>query len=324
MAVFLHETNQFLGLEAVACPFVVNKCHFQSFHPRCAGGCKRRARDGHCLARFTDMRILVSNDDGVYSPGLAALARAAAEFGHVQVVAPDVEQSSASHSISSARPLSVRYTDLPGIRARRVNGTPADCVALGIHLDQGVDVVLSGLNHGLNLGHGIWHSGTVAAAKQATMLGVRGIALSVPAGDEAVDFAALHPWLIRVLKTLLEESDLPLVNVNFPRRPRGVVWTSAAMQHYDGRIVPAKDPLGREVYWFSVAPVEAADRATDRWAVEQQWISMTPLDVDPTNAAQLRKTIVEHPLDDATALEVSPPVSTPEAAAAVRDEEADH
>lgn len=272
------------------------------------------------------MRILVSNDDGVYSPGLAALARAAKEFGDVQVVAPDVEQSSASHSISSSRPLSYRLslTDLPGIRAHRVNGTPADCVALGIHLDQRVDVVLSGLNHGLNLGHGIWHSGTIAAAKQATMLGVRGIALSVPAGDEPVDFEALHPWLIRVLRTLLDVGDLPLVNVNFPRRPRGVVWTRAAMQHYDGRIFPAKDPLGRDVYWFSVAPVEAADRATDRWAVEQQWISMTPLDVDPTDAEQLRRVTAAHPLDDATALEVSPPVSTPEAAAAVRIEEAGH
>ncbi len=270
------------------------------------------------------MRILVSNDDGVYSPGLLALARAAARFGDVHVVAPDVERSSASHSITASRPLSYRVTELPGgIKAHRVNGTPADCVALGVHLGDGVDVVLSGLNLGLNLGHGIWHSGTIAAAKQATMLGVRGIALSVPAGDDPVDFDALQPWVERVLGCLLRTVTTPqLVNVNFPRHPRGVVWTRAAIQHYDGRIVPAKDPLNRDVYWFSVAPVDAADRATDRWAVEQHWISMTPLEVDPTDEDVLHDIARAHPMDDERARAVSPPVSTPEAAAAVRVEEA--
>ena len=117
------------------------------------------------------------------------------------------------------------------------------------------------------------------------MLGIRGIALSVPAGEEPVDFDALRPWFSKVLRSLLVEVTTPrLVNVNFPREPRGIVWTRAAVQHYDGRIFPAKDPLGRDVYWFSVTSVDAADQATDRWAVEQRWISMTPLDVDPTDA----------------------------------------
>ena len=269
------------------------------------------------------MRILVSNDDGIYSPGLAALARAATEFGEVHVVAPDVERSSASHSISS-HPLSYRPVDFPGVTtAHRVNGTPADCVALGVHLGIGIDVVLSGLNLGLNLGHGIWHSGTIAAAKQATMLGIRGIALSVPAGQQPVDFEALRPWFHKVLRTLLLDVTTPrLVNVNFPRDPRGIVWTCAAVQDYDGRIFPAKDPLGRDVYWFSVVPVGAADKATDRWAVEQRWISMTPLEVDPTDEELLRQIATAHPIDDVTARAVSPPISTSEAAAKVRIEEA--
>jgi 5'-nucleotidase len=268
------------------------------------------------------MRILISNDDGVYSPGLAALARAATEFGEVHVVAPDVERSSASHSISS-HPLSYRPTDIPGVTAHRVNGTPADCVALGVHLGARVDVVLSGLNLGLNLGHGIWHSGTIAAAKQATMLGIRGIALSVPAGEQPVDFEALRPWFRKVLQSLLREVTTPrLVNVNFPREPRGIVWTRAAVQHYDGRIFPAKDPLGRDVYWFSVAPVDAADQATDRWAVEQGWVSMTPLEVDPTDEELLHQIAAAHPMDDARARVVSPRVSTSEAAAKVRVDEA--
>ena len=118
------------------------------------------------------MRILVSNDDGVYSPGIAALARAASEFGEVRVVAPDVEQSSAGHSITATRPVRYRPTAiLEGIEAYRVNGTPADCVALGVFLWEKVDVVLSGINLGANLGNATWHSGTLAAAKQATLLG---------------------------------------------------------------------------------------------------------------------------------------------------------
>jgi 5'-nucleotidase len=121
------------------------------------------------------MRILVSNDDGVYSPGIAALARSAAKFGDVRIVAPDVEQSSAGHAITASRPVRFRPTRIfEEIEAYRVNGTPADCVALGINQWDHVDVVLSGINLGLNLGNATWHSGTLAAAKQAVLLGVRG------------------------------------------------------------------------------------------------------------------------------------------------------
>lgn len=267
------------------------------------------------------MRILVSNDDGVYSPGLATLAAAAAEFGEVRVVAPDVERSSTGHAITSSRPLTYRRTMLPGLTAHRVNGTPADCVALGVHLWEKVDVVLSGLNLGLNLGHGIWHSGTIAAAKQASMLGLRGVALSVPAGEDQ-DFTDLRPWLSRVLRTLLIDSPhLPLVNVNLPRKPRGLVWTCAAMQHYDGRIVPAQDPAGRDHYWFTVVPIESADQGSDRWAVEQQWISLTPLRLDPTDRPMLDRMLAHHPMDDLRARSLSPSVSPPDVAAAVRGEE---
>src|ERR671912_694719 len=128
------------------------------------------------------MRILVANDDGIYSPGIAALAEVASKFGEVRVVAPDVERSSAGHSITAMRPLSYRRTPTGKFDAYRVDGTPADCVALGVFHWEKVDVVLSGINLGLNLGNSIWHSGTLAAAKQAALLGVRGVALSGPAG----------------------------------------------------------------------------------------------------------------------------------------------
>src|SRR5215813_3626331 len=157
------------------------------------------------------MRILVSNDDGIYSPGIAVLAEVASEFGTVRVVAPDVEQSSMGHAITASRPLSYRVTKLKGLTAYRVNGTPADCVALGAHhWEEKVDVVLSGINLGTNLGNSIWHSGTLAAAKQAALLGVRGIALSIPVADTEPDFEALKPGIREVLKVLLAETMLPL------------------------------------------------------------------------------------------------------------------
>src|SRR5215470_19636748 len=130
------------------------------------------------------MRILVTNDDGVYSPGVAALAEVAARFGEVRVVAPHVEMSSAGHSITAARPLSYKRTPMQGIDAYRVNGTPADCVTLGVDQWQHVDLVLSGINLGSNLGNALWHSGTLAGAKQAALLGMRGIAFSVPSTDD--------------------------------------------------------------------------------------------------------------------------------------------
>lgn len=267
------------------------------------------------------MRILVSNDDGIYSPGIAALAEAAAEFGEVRVVAPDVERSSTGHAITASAPLSYRATKIAQLTAFRVNGTPADCVALGAHLWGNVDLVLSGLNLGYNLGNSIWHSGTLAAAKQAALLGIRGAALSIPAGADQ-EIESLKPWIHRVLQILQDEPLLQLINVNFPRTPRGMIWTRASVRQYDGRIVPMKDPQGRDVYWFMVKPLEAAEEGTDRWAVEQSWVSLTPLRLDLTDESQLRAVIQRQPLDRAIATATSAETSTPQAAEAVKADEA--
>jgi 5'-nucleotidase len=126
------------------------------------------------------MRILVTNDDGIYSPGIAALAEVASSFGDVRIVAPDVEMSGQGHAITSSRPISFRRTPVGRFDAYRVNGTPADCVRLGTHYWDKADFMLSGINLGSNLGKGVWHWGTVAAPRQAALLGVRGIAFSAP------------------------------------------------------------------------------------------------------------------------------------------------
>src|SRR3954467_2629994 len=176
------------------------------------------------------MRILIANDDGIYSPGICALAEVATEFGEVRVVAPDVERSSAGHSITSSRPLSYRRTRLKDFEAYRVDGTPADCVALGTHNWDRVDVVLSGINLGSNLGNSMWHSGTLAAAKQAVLLGIKGIALSTPVIKNEPDFAALEAYVETVLHLLLEKNEVALFNVNFPPEPKGIKWTRQSVR----------------------------------------------------------------------------------------------
>lgn len=234
------------------------------------------------------MRFLITNDDGIYSPGIAALARAARALGEVRIVAPDVEMSSAGHSITSSRPLRYKRTPIDQFEAFRVNGTPADCVALGAHNWEHIDVVLSGINIGSNLGNAIWHSGTVAGARQAVLFGLRGIALSVPSPQDEPDFEGLGASLTEVLELLLHQSPaFELVNVNFPvGEPVGIRWTRQSVRHYDGTVVDGHDPMGRPHFWFVVKPMEPADEDSDRWAVENGYISITPLRVDLTNEAQ--------------------------------------
>jgi 5'-nucleotidase len=235
------------------------------------------------------MRLLLANDDGIYSPGLAALAECAAEFGEIHIVAPDVEQSSMGHAITHSRPVSIRRTPIGPYDAYRVNGTPADCVALGVELFKGVDAVLSGINLGPNIGNSMWHSGTLAAAKQATLLGLRGIALSTPTGDSEPNFSRLKPWVHKVLQLLLFESDLRLVNVNFPPEPSAMYWARQAVTQYDGRVVPLTDPLGRKHYWLTVKRVEDLEEGTDRWAMQNGFVSMTPLRLDLTDEMALSR-----------------------------------
>lgn len=236
------------------------------------------------------MRILITNDDGIYSPGIAALAAIASNFGEVNVVAPDVEQSSMGHAVTHSRPLSLKTSPInfPGIEAFRVNGTPADCVALGTHLYTRIDLVLSGINMGPNLGNSMWHSGTLAAAKQAVLLGIKGIAFSTPVGKTEPDFKSLESHVKQSLEQLIS-ADFGLYNVNLPENPKGIKWTRQSVRLYDGHIVPGIDPMGRKHYWFTVSALEPAEENTDRWAVENGYVSITPLRLDLTNEAVLKE-----------------------------------
>src|SRR5256714_5083772 len=224
------------------------------------------------------MRIVISSDDGIYSHGLLALPEVAARFGDVRLVAPDVEQSSMSHAITASRPLSYRRTPLKEFDAYRVNGTPADCVALGAYNWEKVDVVLSGINLGPNLGNSIWHSGTLAAAKQAALLGLRGIAFSTSIDEtKEPDFLKLEPYIRKVLELILKDKTMCLVNVNLPEKPKGIRWTRLAIGEYDGKVVRSKDPMGRPIFWFTVKELDDVVEGTDRWAFMNHWVSITPL-----------------------------------------------
>lgn len=235
------------------------------------------------------MKILITNDDGIYSPGIAALARVAQRFGEVRIVAPDVEQSSMGHAITHSRPLTYKKSPITfeGIDAFRVNGTPADCVAIGLHMYPDTEIVLSGINMGPNLGNSMWHSGTLAAAKQAVLLGIKGIALSTPVGQSEPDFNGLDSYVQESLALLLKDTQLGLYNVNFPPEPKGTKWTRQSVRLYDGNVVPGEDPMGRKNYWITVTPLGPAEENTDRWAVENGYVSITPLRLDLTNETEL-------------------------------------
>lgn len=248
------------------------------------------------------MNILITNDDGIYSPGILALAEVAAAFGKVRIVAPDVEQSSMGHAITASRPLSYRKTKINDFESYRVNGTPADCVSLGSFHWEKVDAVLSGVNLGTNLGNSMWHSGTLAAAKQAALLGIKGIAFSTPSQEEEIDFLPIKPYIAKVLEFLLTDDSPNLVNVNLPAQPKGMKWTRQSVRHYDGLVKPSHDPMGREHFWFTVVPIEGTEKGTDRWAIENNMVSITPLRLDLTDEDQLGRMIER----DALSLNTTP------------------
>jgi 5'-nucleotidase len=234
------------------------------------------------------MRILVSNDDGIFSPGIKALGLAMRALGEVYVVAPDVEQSAVGHGITVRRPLRFKHTQSAGfgeIPAYRVDGTPADCVVLGVHLLGRPDLLVSGINIGVNLGLDLTHSGTVAAALEGTSLGIPSIAFSLDTSGEELDFTEATLWAQRLAR-LVAEKGLPrgiFLNVNFPAgTPKGVLVTRLSTHHWEDTVVERLDPEGRPYYWIAGTPVGEEEEGTDLWAVRRGYVSVTPVSLDFT------------------------------------------
>jgi 5'-nucleotidase len=238
-------------------------------------------------AHLTLMKILLSNDDGYHAEGLAELARAVSELAEPIIVAPDRNQSGASHSLTLDTPLRVAQTD-KGVYY--VNGTPTDCVHLAITglLKTEPDMVMAGINHGSNLGDDVLYSGTVAAAIEGRFLGLPAMAISL-VGDEGKHFETASRAACEILRRLQSEP-LPtdtILNVNVPDIPfdqlRGVKATRLGFRHRSEAVVSMRDPKGKLVYWVGPAGAgQDAGPGTDFHAIEEGYVSVTPLQVDLT------------------------------------------
>ncbi|MBX3663682.1 MAG: 5'/3'-nucleotidase SurE [Burkholderiales bacterium] len=238
------------------------------------------------------MRILLSNDDGYFAPGLAALEKALSPLGSVTVVAPERDRSGASNSLTLDRPLSVRRA---GNGYWYVNGTPTDCVHLAVTglLPDLPDVVVSGINHGANMGDDTIYSGTVAAATEGFLLGIPSIAVSlVASGRDHFDTAGrvAAELVERFLKHHVEGS--VLLNVNVPDLPyealQGVQVTRLGKRHKAEPVVKASTPRGETVYWVGAAGgAQDAGEGTDFHAAASNRVSVTPLQMDLTRFAQM-------------------------------------
>jgi 5'-nucleotidase len=227
--------------------------------------------------------LLVTNDDGIHAAGLAALAQALEDLGEVHVLAPEREQSACGHALTLHRPLRVHRW---GERRHAVNGTPSDCVNLGVlgFLPERPVLIVSGINHGSNLGDDVTYSGTVSAAMEGTLLGVPSIAVSLL---EDGDFAAAGRIARQVAMRVLVEGLPPktLLNVNVPTgAPKGVRVTRLGHRVYSGKVVEQADPRGRAHYWIGAGPPawEALD-GTDMGAVHEGYAAVTPLHLDLTH-----------------------------------------
>lgn len=239
------------------------------------------------------MIILCTNDDGHEARGLRVLADVARTLGAVWTVAPDREQSASSHALSLDRPLTVAAA---GPRVYHVDGTPTDCVLLAVEalLERPPDVVLSGVNHGSNMGEDVLYSGTVAAAMEATLLGIPAVAISY-AGQDPAAIAAYGPWLERLLRDLLVRGDFPrdaLFNINLPavapERVRGVRITRLGRRIYTESVARDRDGSGRVVYRIGGGRTHWSGRAdSDFRAVEAGYVSITPLHLDLTHVELL-------------------------------------
>lgn len=235
------------------------------------------------------MRILVTNDDGIGAPGIKALAEALTVLGQVTVVAPDRERSAAGHSLTLHSPLRVFE-----LRSSwyAVDGTPTDCVNMGIHslLETPPDLVVSGINHGGNMGDDITYSGTVAAAMEANLMGIPSLAVSLATYGTTDYFPDAARVAVQVVREMVRNG-LPadtFLNLNIPNLPfdqiKPVQITRQGKRSFVGKIVDKTDPRGRKYYWIgSEEPSFLDDEGTDFNAVGTGHASLTPLHLDLTN-----------------------------------------
>lgn len=247
------------------------------------------------------LRILITNDDGIDAPGIFALKQALDRAGHhVTVCAPDRPRSAAGHAITLHKPLRLKQVALrDGTLGYAGSGTPADCVTLGLIAvleNETVDLVVSGINHGPNLGWDVTYSGTVSAAMEAVIIGYPAIAVSVASYAEEIHWDGAANFVANVLAPQVVRNGLPpttLLNVNAPDLPedriKGVRLATQGDRQYVDRLEKRHDPVGRPYYWLGgkIHDKEAAP-GTDVKAIGEGYISVTPIHLDLTAHAFMR------------------------------------
>lgn len=241
------------------------------------------------------VRLLCTNDDGIYAGGLKVLTQAARQIGDVSIVAPDRQQSASSHSLTLHRPLRATQVD---VSTYTIDGTPTDCVLVAVNmlLEQPPDFVLSGVNHGPNMGEDVLYSGTVAAAMEGTILGIPAVAISfVGESEERLD--DYEPVVREILHLLIRRERFPeetFFNVNIPDVPageiRGIQVTSLGRRVYADSLTRRLDPRGREYFWIGGGESRWTGREdSDFRAVRAGYVSVTPLHLDLTNFHLMRE-----------------------------------
>jgi 5'-nucleotidase len=245
------------------------------------------------------VQILLTNDDGIYAPGLEAMQHALEQLGDVCVVAPAVEQSGVGHSITFLSPLMAKEV-FDGERRRgwAVEGSPADCVKLALaeFCPRTPDLLVSGINGGLNLGVNILYSGTVAGATEGALFGIPSIAVSLEY-DEHAKFDRAADIAVRLIQQVLAQKDAaehPLYNINIPTSaldgPSDVRVVPMAVARWPAEFDRRVDPKGRRYYWaMGTPPVPAVGELTDLEAWQQGFVTLTPLRIDRTEIGMLRQ-----------------------------------
>lgn len=246
------------------------------------------------------MHILVTNDDGVGAPGLLALAQAMRPLGKTTILAPNHNWTAGGHVKTLHRPLRVSRVPLDdGTPAFASDGAPSDCVALAVLglVKEKIDLVVSGINPNANMGHDITYSGTVTAAMEAVISGIPGIAFSLASSGavpEEIEFGPAAEIAQRIVRTVMRQGtqDDLLLNVNIPYRPtsemHGIRVTRQGLRVYRDKLDERRDPRGRPYYWIGGDwPTGVPDEGTDFGAVENGYVSVTPLQLDLTDRQRL-------------------------------------
>lgn len=239
------------------------------------------------------MKILITNDDGIHAQGINVLVQQLSQIAELYLVAPDRERSGTGHSITVFDPIKVVKTSFPGVKqAWIVGGTPVDCVKIAIArlVEEKIDLVISGINHGFNLGSDVLYSGTVSAAAEAVIMGCPSLAISLGSDDDESDFSFAANFTKQLVVSLKHWGIEPktLVNINIPAiepaNIKGISVCKLGSRNYNNLFEERHDPRGNTYYWMGGDPIqEEQDPDSDVYAVKQDYISITPINLDLTN-----------------------------------------